>query len=118
MCLVGYLKKIFAIVMNKLFHAESVGIFMIYNRSITRVPSSNYAFIRAKKSYIGVQAYLDISCHLDAPNCTKIALTTLYLHILRSSTTLFLPAAGICIPDSGKAVRSSKAEMGETYRTW
>lgn len=40
---------------------------------------------------IGVQAYLDISCHLDVPNCTKIALTTLYLHILRASTTLSYP---------------------------
>jgi putative heme iron utilization protein len=66
------------------------------------------------KHDIGVQAYLDISYHLDVPNCTKIALTKLYFRILRVSSTLFLPTAGIAIPDCGKTVRSSKAEMGET----
>ena len=50
------------------------------------------------KHYIRLQAYLEIICHLDVPNCTKIALTTLHLNIIRASTTLFLPAAGISIP--------------------
>jgi hypothetical protein len=106
------------IVIEKIFHTVYVGIFMIYNRSITHVPSSNYASISAKKQTLHrLQAYLDISCHLNVPNCIKIALTTLYLHILRASTTMFLPAAGISIPDCGKSVRSSKAEIGETHRT-